>query len=319
MKIKRILYIFLIILLIILSSCKAKTPLEAIERGRLQDLKEFHQKGYKLNKKINKTDSFLIYSIRKGYDDISIWLIKNKINDINEPDSLDNTPIIIAYLNKRYKVFNELLKNKAKLNKFNFNGRNLISIVTENGDYKNFKKLIETYKVHIKFKIEEGLYEGYTIIQFAVLGGNLEILKYIKTKMPKFWRKNKNKSNLMIIASEKGNIEMMTFLDSIGIKMNSQNRDGWTTLMSAAKSGKLDAVMLILGYGANVNTKTNFNWTALMSAVMSKNLEIVKVLVESGADITQENNNGKNSFEIAIDENNTEIANYLKIKIENTK
>lgn len=319
MEIKKILYIFSIILLIILPSCKSRSPLEAIERGRLQDLKEFHKKGYKLDEKINKTDNFLIYSIRKGYDDISIWLIKNKINNINKPDSLDNTPIMLVALNKRYKVFNELLKHKAKLNKFNFNGRNLISIIAENGDYKNFKKLIEKYKVNIKFKMEDGLYEGYTIIQFAVLGGNLEIVKYIKTKRPRFWRKNKNKSNLMIIAAEKGNVEMMTYLDSIGIKMNSKNKDGWTTLMSAAKSGNLDAVMLILGYGANVNTKTNFNWTALMSAVMSKNIEIVKLLIESGAKITQENNNGKNSFEIAVDENNTEIANYLKMKLENTK
>ena len=320
MKLKKLIYGFLLILLIAISSCKAKTPLEAIERGRLQDLKEFHQKGYKLNEKVNKKDNFLIYSIKKGYDDIAIWLINNKINDINEPDCMENTPIMLSYTNKRVDVFNTLLlKKKIKLNYSNFNGKNLISLVVENGDYKNFIRLIKKHKINIKFKVKDGLYENYTIIQFAVSGGNLEIVKYLKDKMPRFWRKHKKNPNLMIIAAEKGNIEMMTFLDSAGIKMDSENKDGWTTLMSAAKSGKLDAVMLILGYGANVNARTTFNWTALMSAVMSKNIEIVKVLVEAGAKITAENNDGKNSFEIAIDENNTEIANYLKDKIEKTK
>jgi len=307
-KIKK--YIFMIIIiLIIFPSCKAKTPLEAIERGRLQDLKVFYKQGDNLKEIIHKDNTFLIYAIKNNFDDIALWIIRNKINDINKTDSMENTPIMIAYKNNREIIFNELLKQKAKLNTYNFNGLNLISIIAKNGDYKNFEKLVKKYKVKINFKLSDGLYEGYSIVEFAVSGGNLKILKHLKK------RRFRIKSSSMLVAAEKGHIEMMTYLESLGIKMNSRNKEGWTTLMSAAKSGKEDAVMLILGYGANVNAKTNSKWTALMSAVMSKNIEIVKILVEAGAKINQKNNNGKNSIEIAIEEDSKDIANYLKGKI----
>jgi ankyrin repeat protein len=255
--------------------------------------------------------------VKNSFEDISIWLIDNNINDINKGDTLENSPIMLAYLNNQTNTFNKLLEKKALLDSFNFSGKNLISIVAEKGDYKTFLNLVNNFNVNIHFTTTEGIYEDYSILEFAIEGGSLDIVKFLQQRKINF---KTNKLNLMIIAAEKGNIEMMTFLESIGIKMNSKKKDGWTTLMSAAKSGKLDAVMLILGYGADVNDKTNFNWTALMSAVVSKNLEIVKTLVESGADILFENNDKMNSVEISIENENDEITNYLRDKIsEKTK
>jgi Mg2+/Co2+ transporter CorB len=53
-----------LLLLIFLFSCKSRSPIEALERGRLKDLIEFHKKNYKFKKLINKSDTFLTYSIK---------------------------------------------------------------------------------------------------------------------------------------------------------------------------------------------------------------------------------------------------------------
>ena len=312
MNLNKSLIFILLIVLLFLPSCKSKSSLEALKRGRLEELKEFHKKGENLNVLINKNDTFLTYSIKNRFEKISLWIIENKINDINATDDSENTPIMLAVLYDSKKTLKLLLKNKAKLDDFNIDGKNLISIIAERGNFNYFIQLIKKYKIDIKFKVPYGIYEGYSIVEFVVAGGNLKMLKYLKKRKFRFNVENNLNLNLMMIAAERGHLEIMTYLETLGFKMDSKNKDGWTTLMSAAKSGKLDAVMLILGYGANINAYTRFKWTALMSAVISKNIEVVKFLVESKADIMFENNDKKNAVEISIDEENYKIADYLR-------
>ena len=316
---KKISFYFILIFILFLSSCKSQNSLEALKRGRLNDLKEFYKKGDKLEYKLKSGDTFLTYAIKEGYDDISLWLIKNKIVDLNLGDDLDNTPIVLAYRYDRKRVFNELLKIKnIDLNKKNFYGVPLVAFVVQKGDYDLFIKLVKKYKVKKRFIIKDGLYEGYGLVQFATEGGNIDILEYLRKHRFSF-RSRGNLTYPMFIAAQKGDINTMAYLDGIGLRMKYRNKEGWTVLMSAAKSGDYDAVMLVLGYGANVKAKTKSGWTALMSAVIGKNLEVVKLLVDSGAEIAVENNEGKNAVEIAIDENNNDIADFLRKKLKSSK
>ncbi len=180
-------YLILSLLIIVfLPSCKSKSPLEALKRGRLEELKEFHKSGDKLSDLINKNDTFLTYSIKNRLDDISLWLIKSNINDISTADSSGNTPIILSAIHKSKKVLKVLIKEKLDLNEFNSQGKNLISIIAEQGNYNYFIQLIEKYKVDIKFKVPYGIYDDYSIVEFAISGGNLDIIKYLKKRRFKF-------------------------------------------------------------------------------------------------------------------------------------
>jgi len=114
MTFKKIIFTLVITVTLLLPSCKSATPLEALKKGNLNELKQFYQKGDKLKDLINKDDTFLTYSIKNNFEDIALWIINNKINDINATDSSENTPIMLSSIHNSKKVLKLLLKKKLK-------------------------------------------------------------------------------------------------------------------------------------------------------------------------------------------------------------
>ena len=230
--------------------------------------------------------------------------------------------------------YNAVLKHPEDYNYSNGEMRfkKLISIcidkkVNEKDDFDN--KFTSPHLFFVKQNAQD-VHTGYRAIDFAVINGNLETVRYllqigaqveVKQCPEKYfsaidlaiWKNNEPMVKLLIknglnsntkrftISVKKGLLNIAKNF-SRGVNVDKiSNTDGLNALHQATFQGRLDIVEYLVTEGANVNIRSgnkSLGRSALHFAVENGFTEIVEYLVEHGADVFQTDNAGLSPLEV---------------------
>lgn len=122
--------------------------------------------------------------------------------------------------------------------------------------------------------------EGLTVLQSAIIGGNLECLKYLVQKGADIHGSGKWDSQLRF-AVFYGHIETIKILLEHGAEVT----DAYVMVNSLLnpREDRLEVTELLLNYGADINAVDDNGLTPIVHAVTSKDERLVKMLLDQGA------------------------------------
>jgi ankyrin repeat protein len=192
---------------------------ELVKKNNIQELRKLIKEGININ--IQETDGHeetaLHYACRLGKHEIVEILINEGNADIHIRNSLDETPILLAW---KYETVKFLLSKGANLEDESYDGYTILDLACEQGETDTVKLLLE-YNVCIDSTDED----RQTPFEIACMCGHVETAKLL--------------------------LEVGVDIDFI------ENYDGNTSLITAAKiscnQNNIDIIEFLILEGANID------------------------------------------------------------------
>jgi len=181
-----------------------------------------------------------------------------------------------------------------------------------------------------------------TALMKSALRGKLWMVKLLLLfqKKEKIFKKNEDGETVLHYAVLGCNIEIIKFFLSKGLDINGTGGGGWSPLMTAVndaysgktfRNGREEIIKFLLNNKASVNYQDENGKTALMLAIDGEttlmevvenscvlfndserpNLEIIKLLIETGADVNLKNSDGETALDIAKSYEKQAVIDYL--------
>ena len=188
----------------------------------------------------------------------------------------------------------------------------------DDGEWEYKEEVFATYHIELPKK---------TPLMAAALGGQLMKVKFLLLiqKKANIFQKDDHGNTAMDYAVQGGNIEIIKLFLSKGLDINGASNGGWSPLMTSVNeaysgkvfpNGKDEVIKFLLGNGASVNYQDVKGETALMLAVESQtdsdsDADIIRLLIAHGADVNLRNSEGETALDKAIDYGNKTAADYL--------
>ena len=164
--------------------------------------------------------------------------------------------------------------------------------------------LVEELKINVNTQNSEG---NYSLIA-AVIGGNIEVVKYLIRNGANLNLKDDTKTadykNLslygtpLIHAVTSGKMHIAKFLADTGANLNIKTNSGYSALMLAIILNKFDIARYLIDKGADVNDQDANGYSVLMQAGIQVKFDLVKLLIEKGANVNLPNSKGKNILDV---------------------
>ena len=123
--------------------------------------------------------------------------------------------------------------------------------------------------------------------------------------------KNKEGYTPFLLACYNGNIEVVKFLITKVENINGESKYG-TPLMAAVYKRDEEVINILLNHKVDVNISDNKGTTALHYATMFNNTSIAKKLINAGAKSDIKDANGKTAFDYITSYKNEEILTLIK-------
>jgi ankyrin repeat protein len=141
--------------------------------------------------------------------------------------------------------------------------------------------LVEEFKADVN--IGDDL--GYSPLLLAVLGGHVDVVRYLGEHGADVNKKNLQGGTPVFMAVQEGQLDVLKCLvEEFGADVNEGMRTGDSPLYKAAHDGSLEMVRCLLRGKADVNRTDDKQRTALMVASYCQHTDIVKWLLKAGAD-----------------------------------
>ena len=137
------------------------------------------------------------------------------------------------------------------------NYKDLKDVIREiqNQDMEGVRAIISKNKDILNNKDSEGNY----MLNVAVLGGNIEIVKYLVSQGADINIKDSAGKPPLQIAIHEGKVELIKYFLSEKADVNMKDYFNETSLHKATHKGEIEIVKLIVSHGAHLNTKNNIN------------------------------------------------------------
>ena len=295
-----------------LSEAMGTTPLiEAVRENHISIVKLLLEKGADINATDVHKRTALMYAALTDNSEITELLLKNKA-DVNFTLSGETALIIAAKCSHR-KIIRLLSEHKADINAKDSLGQTAIFKAAINKDFKTVrllrrlgafrpKHIVDEYgrqipgyqnvlieasrKGHfnkVKELVNKGTninaadHEGLTALMRAAANNRKNIVEFLLQNKAKTDLTDKQGKTALIYATTNEYPDIVSLLLKNGADIN-QNGSTGTALNNAAKWGYTDLVKLLLKAGADVHLKDNKGNTALDNARENGHLEIVKIL-----------------------------------------
>jgi ankyrin repeat protein len=172
-----------------------------------------------------------------------------------------------------------------------------------------------------------------TALMTAALRRQLWLMKFLLLlqKKANIFLKDDNGDTALTYAVIGGNIEIIKLFLSKGLNINGTGGGGWSPLMTAVNdaysgksflNGKDEVIQFLINNKASINYQDESGYTALMLAVdgegdcygetaITSDLEIIKLLIKNGANVNLKNNEGCTALDKAVSYENQSVIDYL--------
>lgn len=195
---------------------------------------------------------------------------------------------------KSKQVLDEAKLEKEKIAHKNEVLKNTLFSLAEKGSSEEIKSFFNSPE-HLSF-INERDGNGYPVIYFAVIRGDLELMKFLKEKGADLTVKiGEHQLSLLHEAAQEGCQKSIDQLIEWGMSVDILDKNGRTPLFHALR-GRFDGIVLdlIQQKNANIRIEDNLGQTPLHIAAGCGNLELMKVLKGKGAAFDIEDKQGWN-------------------------
>ncbi len=150
-----------------------------------------------------------------------------------------------------------------------------------------------------------------TLLQKAVVNGNIEQVEKLLTRAVDLSRKWQNGDTPSSYALSKKDLKMFTWLLKHGADPNITNAQGQTLLHVAVDNNDKSTAELLLQYKADPNKKNQKGWTPLHVTVEKKDTIMTEFLLANGADPNITNAQGQTPLHVTVDNDDKSTAELL--------
>lgn len=262
----------LILLIIFLNIGCSSSPIDAIQRGDLNDVISIIKGKGDLNYKDESGKTPLHRSAAYGQIDIARYLVSHGA-DINVKDNVGDTPLQIA----AYEGHKDLV----------------VFLVSEGAD-------VDTVNSY-----------GVRPILSAILGENSDIAKFLVSNGADVNQRKKFGNAPIHEATKLGKLDLVQFLIFNGADINIKGQFGYTALHYAVENQKFEIVKYLVSQGADVDDRDAYGNTPLHFAVKSGQLKTIQFLISNGANEKIRDNSGMTPQMIAQSTGKQDIENFL--------
>ena len=157
------------------------------------------------------------------------------------------------------------------------------------------------YLVNTGLDLDEKDYREFTASSYAAFGGQLEILKLLRSGGADFnVRVFADNQTLLMQASRNNQTEVVDYLIREGVDVNAVDSDLYSTLFYAAGAGNVAIVESLLAAGADIDfLNTEDQRPALYQAIANNRTDIALVLLQRGARVDIETAPARGGFTAA--------------------
>ena len=221
--------------------------------------------------KLDKDKKVDIVNIRNHKEQTPLWIVSSRPRcdigiikllvengaNIDDVSTKNSTPLFIASQVRNKNVVTYLLEKGANINTITALGYSALSIVAYKG-YLDLVKILVENKANIN-------HDGFSPIYMAVLGGNLQIVKYLCEKGADINAKitNDDEESAFILAAHEGHLPILKYLLDNGAKIDITDRHLQTPLIVAVEAMHVDIVRYFLkSANVTVDSRDDNDYTA---------------------------------------------------------
>ncbi len=292
-----------------------KTLKDAVEKNNIALVKETVSKNptLSLNELNENGETFLMYTIRKGFKELRNFFIEAKIN-LNKGNTVGKTPLIIAaetgMADSVHRLVDEKRIDDARVNldlQDDVGNTALIAAIKA----KQNAIALELLRNGANYKLKDhDHYSAYDLAERLNLEDVLDMLDLLiqtETGMPSA----ETFANLLKTGGVKTITNIITKFPDIVQKYESIN-----PLVLILENQPMNSVpvlvTLLIANRANVNGPSNAQITPLVKAVQMDNIDYVKMFLSRKANAQILDLEGKSTLIHAIEKNNPETVELLR-------
>lgn len=217
-------------------------------------------------------------------------------NDVNEFDSLGNTPLHYAVADMYIDTSNES-NSESKIP---------ISDYDHEEKAKAIRALIE-----VGAKVDAKNHRGDTPLHIAAAHGYMNAVATLIDNKANLDERNHHGDTPLHLAVAKGHVVIVKMLVSHAAYENAKNEDGDTPLHLAAIRGIPEIAEALLHDGINVDERNKEEETPLHLAVYNRHRAIVKMLLDRWTDVNVKDILGNSPLHLAILNGDVDVVNML--------
>ncbi|CAI7636162.1 unnamed protein product [Penicillium palitans] len=203
-------------------------------------------------------------------------------------NSRAETPLLIAAQHNHTEVAELLLGSGADINAQSSRGETALYWAAKNGNGTLAQLILLKHA-----KIIADL-EGWTAISWAVVRGDIELLRLLLARCPGSSAETDSKQQAFFLAAEQGQHEILEMLLYNGVSINARGKNGSTALDNAVGEGQEATALKLLLNNADVNSIDAYGNTALHWSI--PNAPILRSLLERGAIVDAQTETGETAL-----------------------
>jgi len=146
--------------------------------------------------------------------------------------------------------------------------------------------------VDLGAKIEAKCNQGLTALNWASLGGNEQIARFMLDRHADIETRTKHGCTPLMSASQGGHVPMLKLLLDRGSKIEAKKNNHDTSLAMACFNLHVPAARYLLDKHANIETRGDDGYSPLLIASQQGHVPLIKLLLDRGAKIEAKTNEG---------------------------
>ena len=278
------------------------------QSGNLELFEYLLENGSAIHKKTKNKCNCLHIAASNGHLNLCKKLLEKHNFNIALTDAKGWNALHYAAKSGNSELFGLFIQKGSDVySKTNINS-NCLHITASNGRLKLFKTLVEAYKFDIFMKDDR----GWTVLNKAARGGDLELFRYLIQLGADIYSRTEDNVTCLHIASHHGHLKLcQTILD-----LYYSDLEKWTCneFENFDKSNAIYRRRLFKTKNAFLNLRDLGGFTYLHYASSQGHADICKFLLMHNVDVTYRNEQGKTARDIAIKRKQLKVLDVLKDK-----